>query len=314
MKKLLILYGRSNWDNAKPFENEKYKQCYEYFYEMAQKQGLEIYRASYQWYDAEKKIFTHAWTFKDGAWQRAGDVKPDLIHDKTKSRLELHYFKDKLQKDYQLVNDPEFTILADNKFFTSLLFPEYFKKYFRVQNTADLEKASSQIAGDKVVIKPANGSGGEDVQIIDKKDLEKIDVTETVIAQEFVDSSNGIDGIVEGVHDLRLVFIDNEFIYSYTRQPKPGSLLANIAQGGTMTIIEEEKLPKKVFEIAAHIQNTFEFYNPKIYTIDFIFDENQTPWVVEMNTMPGMYFAPDQKKEMDKFYGKLIETFKQTLL
>jgi len=313
MQKILILYGRSVWENNEPFDNEKYKHCYEYFYEMAQKQGIDMYRASYQWYDADKKIFTHAWTFKDGSWQRTENIKPDLIHDKTASRLETHYFKDKLKKDYRILNDPEFTMLAANKFFTSLMFPQYFKKYYRIQNNNDLKKASDKITGDKIVIKPANGSGGKDVQIIDKTDLEKIKITETVIAQEFVDSSKGITGIVEGVHDLRLVFINNELIYSYTRQPAPGSLLANIAQGGTMNIVEKDQLPEKVLEISKNIQNTFEFYDPKIYTIDFIFDENQTPWVVEMNTMPGMYFSPDQKNEMDKFYGKLIETFKQVL-
>ena len=41
-----------------------------------------------------------------------------------------------------------------------------------------------------------------------------------------------------------------------------------------------------------------------------MFDEKQFPWIVELNTMPGLYFSPDQTQWMKKIYLKLIKLFK----
>jgi glutathione synthase/RimK-type ligase-like ATP-grasp enzyme len=310
MKKLLILYGRANWKNNRPFEKAMYQECYEYFYQLAKKDGLQVFRASYQWYDAEKKTFKYAWTFDGGKWQRTKNIRPDIIHDKTKSRLEVHYFKEQLEKDFKIINDPEFTLLADNKFYSSLIFPKYFKRYYRIESRDDIRKIFEVTKSKYLVIKPFQGSGGEGVRIIQKNDLKNISPSRKFIVQEFVDSSKGIKGLVKGFHDLRLVFIGNKLIYSYIRQPKKGSLLANLAQGGTMFIVEKKDLPKSVFPIIRDVLDVFRFYEPKVFTIDLIFDKKQKPWVVEFNTMPGMYFSPDQKKWMDRMYGELIKVFK----
>jgi len=57
----------------------------------------------------------------------------------------------------------------------------------------------------------------------------------------------------------------------------------------------------------------FETFNPKIYCIDFMFDEKQKPWVVELNSMPGLYFTPAEKTSMLEMYGELLAVFKKKL-
>jgi glutathione synthase/RimK-type ligase-like ATP-grasp enzyme len=152
------------------------------------------------------------------------------------------------------------------------------------------------------------------VQIIGKKEISSLNkLEEKTIAQDFIDSSRGICGIVNGTHDLRLVFINEELIYCYIRQPQNGSLLANISQGGQMTIVEPREVPKNILLLAKDVQKVFRQYPIKIYTIDLILDKKQRPWIVELNTMPGMYFCDDQKKWMDKFYLELIKTFKKII-
>jgi D-alanine-D-alanine ligase-like ATP-grasp enzyme len=79
-----------------------------------------------------------------------------------------------------------------------------------------------------------------------------------------------------------------------------------VAQGGTMEIVKRKDVPKSVGPIIKRVQDVFRFYDPKIYTIDIIFDRQQNPWVVELNTMPGMYFYESQKKQMDRFYLGII--------
>lgn len=310
MKKALILFGRSKWENKSPFLDCKYQHCYEYLYTLAKETGLDFYRASYQWYDEEKRTFKHAWTFRNGQWVKVNNINPDIIYDKARCRGELNYFKERIKKHFLIANDPGFTLLVNNKLYVSLLFPRFFKPYYLVNTEEKLQELANKINGDKIVIKPLNESGGKGVQIIDKSVISSVKIEKEMITQEFIDSSSGIKNIVSGHHDLRLVFINDTLIYSYVRQPKKGSLLANLAQGGKMFIIQERDLPASVFPIIKEVQKKLSTFCPRIFTIDLIFDKQQRPWIVELNSMPGMYFSSDQKEQMNKMYLSLVETLK----
>jgi len=56
------------------------------------------------------------------------------------------------------------------------------------------------------------GSGGEEILIKDKNELikEKINFDRDYILQEFIDTSKGIKGLVSGVHDLRVVLLNEK--------------------------------------------------------------------------------------------------------
>ncbi|PIR73654.1 MAG: hypothetical protein COU40_01395 [Candidatus Moranbacteria bacterium CG10_big_fil_rev_8_21_14_0_10_35_21] len=310
MKKVLILFGSKSWKTKGPFSDLKYQSCYENLYSLASKNGVALYRASYQWYDHKNNIFKYAWTFKNGVWERASEIKPDLIYDKTSFRMETNLFKEKISENYPIINDPLFTSIADNKFITSLLFPEYSKRCYLLTSSADLKKSTALIKGTRIVLKPLSESGGKGVQIIHKKQLESILIKQPLLAQEFINSSNGIVGIMKGTHDLRTVFINNKLIYSYIRQPKKDSLLANLAQGGTMFIIKNNQLPKSIFPVFKKVASTFSQFENTVYTIDFMFDKSQKPWIIELNSMPGMYFPKEEEKCMEKTYLELIKLFK----
>jgi len=308
-KKILILFGSSPWNDQSPAMDQKYRLCYEYLYEMAEKNGAELCRASIDWYDRQRKIFTRAWTFKDGQWTAVSDIKPDLVYDKTRLCASAEMAKEIIAKDYRIINDPAFTAIVNNKLCVSLIFPQYLKKNHLVKNSEDLVVVSEKLKGEKIVLKPMSGSGGKDIHIINEEEAKIFSINRPYIAQEFIDGSSGIEGIVEGLHDLRLVFVDEELVYSYVRQPKKGSFLSNLAQGGSMFIVKKEKLPESLSPLIKKVQETFSCFSPKVYTIDLIFDADQRPWIVEMNTMPGIYFSPDQKEWQDKFYSKLINIY-----
>lgn len=317
MKKVLILYGRSQWKNSKPFENKRYQYSYEYFYNLCQKNGIKMYRASYQWYNYEKNIFDHAWVFegKDGKWKKINNIKPDVIYDKTKARAETYYKKELIKKAYpKFINDLHFTQIIDDKFFTSLLFPQWSKKSYLVDNTSDLRELLPKIKTDLFVLKPLMDSGGKDIHILSKKtSLKKINIDKSFLVQEFIDSSGGVPGVSKGMHDLRLVFVNDKLIYSYIREPQQGSYLANIAQGGSLTIIPNNKLPKSIWPIVKYTNELFSSFSPKIYSIDFMFDEKKHPWIVELNSMPGLYFSSAEKPYMIKVYQELLKVFRRKL-
>lgn len=316
MKKVMILFGKSNWVKSRPFENKRYQYSYEYFYSICQKKGIQMYRASYQWYDYRKHIFKHAWVFegKGGNWKKVNNVKPDLIYDKTKARMEVYFKKELIGEHYPFINDLNFTQLVDDKFITSLLFSKWSKKSWIVKNNTELELALKNISSKKFVAKPVNESGGNGIFILDKNNKKTLPlISSTYLIQDFIDSSGGVPGVSHKMHDLRLVFVNEKLIYSYIREPQEGSFLANLAQGGSLIIVPKNKLPKSLNPIIRHANEVFETFSPRVCSIDFMFDEKKQPWIVELNSMPGLFFTPAEKPYMIEMYHELFEVFKKKL-
>lgn len=315
MKKVVILFGKSRWEKSRPFDNKNYQYSYEFFYELCKVNSIQMYRASYQWYDYDKHIFKNAWVYtgKGSNWERASDIKPDLIYDKTKGRAEVYYMKELMARHHLFINDPRFTQIIDDKFVVGLLFSQWSKKSWIVRTSKEFRSALREIHTARVVLKPISGSGGKGVQIFFKKEAPSIVFTGEHIVQEFIDSSKGIPGIKSGTHDLRLVFVNNKIIYAYMREPKKDGLLANLAQGGLLTIIPPNVIPFSVQPIIQYAQGIFASFIPKVYTIDIMFDRTFRPWVVELNSMPGLYFTPEEKVSMQKVYRELLKIFKKKI-
>lgn len=315
MKKVLILFGRSNWKKAKPFSNKDYQYSYEYFYTLCKKNDVQMYRASYEWYDYKKHLFKYAWIYKGkGAqWEKVYNIKPDLIYDKTKSRMEIYFKKEIIREAYPFINSLEFTQLIDDKLTTSLLFEKWSKKNWLIRNNTELKLVSKNITTEKLVAKPLSDSGGKGIYIIEKNKLNEIPkINSSYLIQDFIDSSSGVPGVSHKMHDLRLVFINNKIIYSYIREPQKGSYLANLAQGGSLIIVPQKKLPSSLSPIIKYANEILKTFNPRIYSIDFMFDENKKPWIVELNSMPGLYFTPKEKPYMIKMYQELLDVFKNS--
>lgn len=310
----LTLFNEKNWSDSKPFleSSHKYQLCYEYLFRLAEAHGVKMYRASYEWFNKERNSFDHAWTYENGIWVRANDIQPDVIWDKLSPGKKYHAFKEYLSSVFPILNDPQFTKVANDKYEVARMFPDFMKQSTRVKTGAELKKTIEQMPGNMIVLKPIVGSGGKGVQIISREEAETYFVEEPMIVQEFIDSSKGIPGIVKGTHDLRLIFVNDELIYSYIRQPAEGSYLANLAQGGSMFIVEPDNLPETLQPAIHAVQEQFREYPGKIYTIDFMFDESRKPWIIELNTMPGMYFSEGQEDEQARFYHSLIDTIIET--
>jgi glutathione synthase/RimK-type ligase-like ATP-grasp enzyme len=316
MKKVLILFGKSRWRESRPFKNKDYQYSYEFFYTLCKKNGIQMYRASYEWYDYKKNIFNYAWIYEgeNANWKRVFNIKPDLVYDKTKARMEVYYKKELIRERYPFINNLEFTRLIDDKLTTSLLFEKWSKKSWLVEDRKGLKKALEKIRGKKVVLKPLIESGGKGVLILNKEDIiKKAKVDGPHILQEFIDSSRGVPEFSEGIHDLRLVFVNDKIIYAYIREPKKGSFLANLAQGGSLTIVPLKKLPKSLLPIIRHANDIFKTFEPRVFCVDFMFDEKGKPWIVELNSMPGLYFSPHEKASMVRMYSELLRMFKTYL-
>ncbi|MEK9151706.1 MAG: hypothetical protein AAB547_03685 [Patescibacteria group bacterium] len=315
MKKVMILFGKSSWRQSVPFANKDYQYSYEHFYSLCRKNGVQMYRASYQWYDYKNHFFKYAWIYtgEGGGWKRVKNIRPDLIYDKTKARMEVYYKKSLIAERYPFTNDLRFTQLIDDKFITSNFFPEWSKESFIVRKNQELQKILPQIKTPLAVIKPISESGGKGIRIVSKKAAKKVALDDEHIVQEFIDSSGGVPGIGGGTHDFRLVLINERLVYAYIREPRSGALLANLAQGGSLKIVPNKRVPASVSPIIQRAGKVFRSFAPRIYTIDIMFDRSGRPWVVELNSMPGLYFTPEEKPSMIRMYRSLLQVFKNKL-
>lgn len=316
MKKILILFGKSNWRKSRPFNNKNYQYSYEFFYSLCKKNDIQMYRASCEWYDYEKHIFKYAWIYEGESanWKRVFDIKPDLVYDKTKARMEVYYKKELIREKYPFINNLEFTKLIDDKLTVSLLFDKWCRKSWLIESKKDVSFFLNRIKSNKVVLKPLIESGGRGIQILNKKNAVKgAKIKGPYLVQEFIDSSGGVPGFSKGIHDLRLVFVNDKIVYAYIREPKKGSFLANLAQGGSLTIVPKNKLPKSLFPIVKHANKIFATFNPRVFCIDFMFDKKKKPWIIELNSMPGLYFTPEEKPSMIRMYKELLRIFKMKL-
>lgn len=317
MKKVLILFGRSDWEKNNPFRSKQHRLSYECFYDLCEKKGIQLCRASYEWYDYKKNIFKYAWIFEseNNQWKRIYNIRPNLIYDKTKDRLENYYLKELMGKRFLFINNRLFTQIIGNKLTTSLLFPKWSKKSWLVDSKTELTNALAKIKTSLIVAKPLSESGGKNVIIGPREDLLKKKLKfKDCLVQEFIDSSEGVPGISKGEHDLRIVCVNDKIIYSFIREPKKGSHLANLAQGGSLTIIPNDKIPASIKPIFQYANNLFKTFGPRIYSIDFMFDKKQNPWIVELNSMPGLYFTPEEKPYMIELYKELIKVFQKKLM
>lgn len=317
MEKVLILFGKADLNENQPFSNKDHQLCYEYFYTLCAQDNIQMYRASYEWYDFKKNVFTYAWTFNisGSAWEIARDIKPALIYDKTSAGMEVYYKKELIAKHYTFINNLNFTRILDDKLITSLIFDKWSKKSWIVNSHEKLKKILPKIKSQKFVIKPISESGGKNIYIVDKKGVDKITIDREYIVQDFIDSSSGVPGIKTSLsmHDLRLVFVNETLAYSYLREPAKNSYLANLSQGGSLTIVPKEKLPESLMPILRYVNKVFDSFSNRIFSIDLMFDENDRPWIIELNSMPGLFFTPEEKPHIVTLYKELIQLFKQKL-
>ncbi|MFA9262770.1 MAG: RimK family alpha-L-glutamate ligase [Undibacterium sp.] len=310
---VLILYSSHNAGPDVPFSSPKYQACYEALYTLGDTMGLHLCRAPLDWYSPETNQFEKTWEFVDQSWRLSGPVKPDLILDRTRARTSDSPLRKLIIERFLFIDDPAFTRFANNKYETSQQLPQFFKPYRKISSADELATFLSESDQARVVIKPENGSGGDGVHIVLKEEALGLPLEFPVIAQEFIDSSSGIPGITSTYHDLRLVFIGDELVYSYIRTPAEGSLLANLAQGGSMHIIDITALPHSLEPIIRETQRLFSSFPQKTYTIDVMFDRDQRPWIIEYNTMPGMFFPPEEKAIMLRAYKRLLEELQRAI-
>ncbi len=311
--KVMVLNSYRDEKLKQPFFKPNYKECYDYLAWLGEKNGVIFYKSNLFQFDKQRGVFKNGWVFRNGSWKKVKKFKPDLVFDKGPSDLSEILKTRVLEKYFSVINNLDLTLLLDNKLYSYFIFPSLFAKTSVVSNQHELKRALKLIRGHKVVFKFPIGSGGFGVKILSRKQANQLKIRKQVLVQEFIDTSKGYKNLVKGVHDLRVFVINGRIIYAYFRLAKKGSFLSNIHQGGVMINIKNNQVPASVKKLIRRIDKRLKIFYPRILGIDFFFDSKGKPYLVELNTKPGIYFYPEDRALQKRVYLAMIKMFKEAV-
>jgi len=227
------------------------------------------------------------------------DLKADLV-------LEKGGFSG---KDIVVINPDFVNHVAESKSETYKHFGKFQPETIICDDHAEYMAALEKLKGELVVVKEPVSSGGESVYIGSRAEV-KASAPEhyPLLVQEFMDTSVGIEGITDGIHDLRIKLCGNRIIGGMVRVPAPGEYRANRKQGGKIKHLFAEEIPAEAVKIAMEIDHYFAKY-PRFYCIDLANTTNG--WkLIELNHKPGLSYdheSPAASSVNEKIAEYLIE-------
>ncbi|MEX0895326.1 MAG: ATP-grasp domain-containing protein [Patescibacteria group bacterium] len=291
MKKIAVFFNEPGSTDY-PFNKPEYLSSYQILDSEISKLGAEFFIVrSNDTYEGNG-VFTKSWRFESGKIIEAGKLVVDSLYDKG------GFVSD---NTINVLNREEVNEICTNKWKTYNVFKEFCPKTIVANTKNEFILALKEIPGDRKVIKPVDGEEGRGVYIGENQYLLEKNKTFPVLVQEFLDTSEGIPNIYVGIHDLRVVYINGEIIYSFYRTPPPGKLLANVAQGGQLTVVDKADLPKEVFFISDKVRESFK--NDYCFSVDLGFVKG-VPKIIELNSRPAV-FHPDRGEEFLTFIKKI---------
>ena len=306
MKKLAIYFSDPK-PMGDPFNLPyPYWEIYQGIVRDIEARGIEVYivRASY----LGEGIFSDGWKVKNGVLIQVGQkIKVDLIwHRGSQATIPPVY-------DCRIINHPDLERFCGDKVKIAEVFADISPKTRSIDSYDKYLEVIHEwgfSSEEKIVLKKNFLYGGHGVEILPIKDVSKTlyETWDNILIQEFVDSSVGIPGIVEGLHDIRVVTINGEPVYSFVRTPPAGSFLANVSQGGAEIPVSLDKLPSEVVRLVKKINDKLAQYRPSIFASDF-FNSKDGFKLVELNSRPAVCIpslSPETRRYIDKIVDLLI--------
>ena len=219
------------WHYMKIYSKKELRESYSHLFEKAKRFGLNFYKSNFEWYKSGK--FTKGWEYNQG-WKQVKGIKPDFIMDKGSLQIKNNVkWKKAFDKKKRILNPYYIEELCSNKMMTAKAYPTLVPKCFLVNNRKQLDRAMKKLGTQKVVLKPVDGSSAKGLSIVDRNKLPG-SIRKGTVAQEFVDASCGLQGLVKGIYDLRCVTINGKIVDCFIRKAPPGKLTSHLSTGGIL--------------------------------------------------------------------------------
>lgn len=304
-------------DSDKPLDKLSTRKNHIAFARNATKLGLQVFFANHKYYNNCR--LKSAWYYDKG-WKKAFNQEIDIVYSRfagsiyknnRKNKI-AEKFKYKMANEIPMLNHPAIDEFCWDKSIISDLFPQFTPETHLVNTKKGLKIALSSLKSNKYVFKPRYGTLGRDVLILDKNQLPKT-VEKNSLVQEFIDTSRGIKGITNQIHDLRVIIANGKIDHAFVRVPKKNVLVANVALGAKKIFVNPKILPMKAKKIVKTIDSLFTHFEPRLYSVDFIFDKKGNPFVVECNSQPMINKYAYGKYADPEFYTRICKVLKSAI-
>lgn len=302
----------------KPFKKTSIRKSHILFSKIAEKHNLKVLFANHKEYSRGR--LKKAWIHTD-RWKIINNQEIDIVYSRfagsiyrdNEKNKDAERFKYNMAKEVTVLNHPSLDEFCWDKMLISDVFPKHTPKTFLVNTLKGLRIVLPSIKTKKYIIKPRYGTLGRDIKIYKKNKLPK-KVEKNTLVQELVDTTHGIFRITKKVHDLRIIVINGEIDHAFVRIPRKHILIANVSLGARKKFINKKDIPESAKKIVKKVDCYLKKFTPRLYSVDFIFDEKGRPFIVECNSQPmidkyayGKYADPSYYERICKLLRSNIK-------
>ena len=246
-----------------------------------------------------KGRFSKSWRFIGGDLVESGPVTADVIYDK--GRFDAADFK-------TVFNCPAINDLCTDKWETYKRFEALSPPTFLARDGDEYREALAQVPGDTVVVKPIAGLQGQGVHIRPRAALDTCPIPFPAIVQAFLETKDGIPDLVRGIHDFRITMLNGEVICALIRTPPPGKLVAAVARGADMQMIERSAIPQPFLDMAYHVDQAVAEHGPRLISIDMAMTPEGCR-LIELNSRVAL-----REDEIDPAFAELKRQLARVLV
>jgi len=164
-------------------------------------------------------------------------------------------FLDAIKDEVVMINDVDGIRKANNKLYTTT-FHDPHNTYLPITHVSGskkfINKTIDESDGEKMILKPLDGSGGRGVIVLEKNARSNINSLLDFYIDESCDNYVILQEYIEGAEngDVRVLMLNGKYIGAYNRKPADGEVRANIQVGGTahkyVMTESQKKICKKV--------------------------------------------------------------------
>ncbi len=286
MRPMIAIYFSDADPWGYPLEKEAYREAYGTLVQALDARDVDCCIVRGDSYEGQG-CFRKGWTLlPDHTVLETGPVHATLIFNRDdKNTIPVI-------RDCPIINHPDFDRLCTDKVATAEAFPALSPCTAAIRSWQEAEQVLRQWKLDPealVVLKQNFQTEGRGVHILPAGQVSPhlFETWSDILLQEFLDSSSGISGIAEGLHDLRVTVVDGQPVNAFVRIPAPGSLLANVALGATGRSIDLDRVPQDIMDMVGDIIAHTQAYAPVLFSADFL-HAPQGYRLIELNSRPGM--------------------------
>lgn len=268
-----------------PFNKAEYLQSYKELAAAVSELGGSFYIVREQSSYLGSGAFSTSWQFDvSGEGQEVietGPITLDVIYDKGPFKTD---------GKVKVLNSVAVNEVCTDKWKTYQLFSKNCPKTILVESTDFLHSALDQIDTRLKVVKPRDGAEGLNVHIGTSEEILNVPAESMpypLLVQSFLDSTQGLPGFTQGIHDFRIALLNGEIVYAFLRTPPEGGLKANVALGGTLKVVAPEDIPPMFLAIAQEVDSVMKEFGNRVYGVDMALTP-EGPKIIELNSSLGL--------------------------